>query len=175
MFQFQETEIDGVLLIIPQRFEDERGCFYETYVQEAMAKKGIDFPFLQMNRSVSRKGVLRGLHYQIPPQAKLVSVAKGRVFDVAVDLRQGSPTRGHHVHAVLDDLEGHMLYIPEGFAHGFLVLSEEAVFSYLCSVPYCPEGNRGVRWDDPELAIPWPEKPKLLSKKDGALPFFQEL
>ena len=136
MFQFQKTEIEGVLRILPQRFEDERGCFYETYVQEAMAREGIVFPSLQMNRSVSRRGVLRGLHYQVPSQAKLVSVAKGRVFDVAVDLRPGSPTRGQHVHAILDDQEGQMLYIPEGFAHGFLVLSEKAVFSYLCSVPY---------------------------------------
>ena len=174
MFRFEPMEIEGVWSICPERFDDARGCFFEVFVPDELEKIGIRFPFFQINRSVSRRGVLRGLHEQFPPQAKLVSVAKGRIFDVAADVRPGSPTYGRHVHAVLDGESGRMLYIPKGFVHGFLVLSEEAVVTYVCSAPYAPGRSGGVRWDDPTLNISWPEQPAVLSEKDRALPFLEQ-
>lgn len=156
-FTFTETAIGGVILIEPRVFGDERGYFMETYNKADFVEAGITCEFVQDNQSKSTKGVLRGLHYQRQyPQAKLVRVIKGEVFDVAVDLREGSPTYLRHIGVTLSSEQKNMLYIPKGFAHGFLVLSESAIFSYKCDEFYHPEDEGGIRWDDPALGIEWP-------------------
>jgi len=163
-----ETKLKGVLIIEPDVFGDERGYFMETYNLERYEKQGIKARFVQDNLSYSRKGVLRGLHYQHPhSQGKLVHVVKGEVFDVAVDIRIGSPTFGQWVGVVLSDLNKRQLYIPEGFAHGFLVMSDEALFAYKCTDFYHPEAEGGIIWNDPDLGIEWPEKNPVLSPKDA--------
>jgi dTDP-4-dehydrorhamnose 3,5-epimerase len=164
-----DTALPDVLLLKPRVFEDERGFFLEIYNQRTLASLGVRHPFVQDNHSCSRRGVVRGLHYQIAqPQAKLVRVTRGRVFDVMVDIRRGSPTFGGFVATELSADNKLMLYAPEGFAHGFLVLSEVAEFEYKCSDFYSPGSERGVVWDDPELAIPWPlgSLEPVLSAKD---------
>ncbi|MGB7565929.1 MAG: dTDP-4-dehydrorhamnose 3,5-epimerase [Prochlorococcaceae cyanobacterium] len=166
--------IPEVLLLKPQVFGDERGFFVETARQSALEEAGIP-PLLQHNQSRSGRGVLRGLHYQlVQTQGKLVRCARGSVFDVAVDVRRGSPSFGQSVGAVLDDVHHHQLWVPPGFAHGFLVLSELADFCYLCSDYYHPSSEQGIAWDDPELAIAWPPleaaAPLQLSAKDRANP-----
>ena len=171
--------IAGLLVIEPQVLGDERGYFIETYNQCDMAEAGLNMVFVQDNQSMSRRGVLRGLHYQINhPQGKLVRVIRGEVFDVAVDLRPGSPTRGQWHGELLSASNHKQLYIPEGFAHGFYVRSEEAEFCYKCTDFYHPGDEGGIRWNDPDIAVEWPLMdgvPVLLSDKDKAQPFFRDI
>jgi dTDP-4-dehydrorhamnose 3,5-epimerase len=152
----QETSLAGVLLLTPTIYRDNRGAFYETWNLRSMTEAGLPAHWVQDNFSVSKKNVLRGIHYQvIQPQGKLVRVVYGAVLDVAVDLRRGSPTFGKHVAAELTGENGQMLWIPEGFGHAFLVLSEDAGFAYKVTDYYSPAGERTIRWNDPDLAIPW--------------------
>lgn len=156
-FNFNVTRIDGVYIIEPKTFGDSRGYFMETYNKEQFCEAGLNMIFVQDNESKSSKGVLRGLHFQKKhSQGKLVRVTKGEVFDVAVDLRTGSPTYGQWEGVILSDENKKQFYIPEGFAHGFLVLSDEAVFNYKCTDLYSPEYDGGVMWNDPEINIEWP-------------------
>ena len=166
-----DTEIPGVCVLEPVVHGDHRGYFMETYSRRVMADIGIDIEFVQDNESRSRQGVLRGLHYQLgQPQAKLVRVTEGEVFDVAVDIRRGSPTFGKWVGALLSAENKRALLVPEGFAHGFCVVSETAQFAYKCSDYYAPAEERGVLWSDPALAIDWPlgGREPMLSEKDRA-------
>lgn len=170
--KFTPTAIPDVVLIEPTVFGDARGFFMETWNQEAFTRSGIDAVFVQDNHSASARWVLRGLHYQLKrTQGKLVRVVAGEVFDVAVDMRRSSPTFGKHVSAHLSADNKHMLWVPPGFAHGFLVLSERAEFVYKCTDFYDPGSERSLRWDDPALNIRWPlpagAKPEL-SRKDAA-------
>ena len=165
------TRIPAVLLIRPRVFGDDRGYFLETWQQRRFRDAGIDVTFVQDNLSRSTRGTLRGLHYQMPQeQGKLVSVVRGEVFDVAVDLRESSPTFGRWVATVLSDRNHEALWIPPGFAHGFLTLSETADFLYKCTDYYAPSCERSIRWDDPTLGIEWPAlgEPPILSPKDAA-------
>ena len=151
-FKFNETKIEGVYIIEPKVFGDNRGYFMETYNKEHFAEAGLTMNFVQDNESSSSKGVLRGLHFQTKhTQGKLVRVTEGEVFDVAVDLRKGSPTYGQWEGVVLSAENKKQFYIPEGFAHGFLVLSDHAIFNYKCTDFYCPEGEGGVLWNDPDI------------------------
>lgn len=173
---FEPTEIPEVILIKPRIFADERGYFAETYRKELFADHGITQDFVQDNISKSVKGTLRGLHYQIEqPQAKLVMATHGRILDVAVDIRKGSPTFGKYALAELSEENKHMLYIPEGFAHGFYVMSDYAVFQYKCGDYYNPNGERGVIWNDPDIGIPWPDGSRILSGKDEKLPTLSDM
>lgn len=156
-FIFMKTAIDGVIIVDVKSYGDARGYFMETYKKEDFVKGGIDVNFVQDNQSASLKGVLRGLHYQIHhPQSKLVRVVEGAVFDVAVDLRQGSATYGKWVGVELTAENRRQLFIPQGFAHGFLVLSERAVFCYKCDDVYHPNDEGGLMWNDPAIGIEWP-------------------
>ncbi|HEV2614076.1 MAG TPA: dTDP-4-dehydrorhamnose 3,5-epimerase [Gammaproteobacteria bacterium] len=171
--QIKPTLFPEVLLIKPRLFEDSRGFFYESFNQEQYKAGGITKNFVQDNISRSIKNTLRGMHYQIDkPQAKLVSVTSGEVFDVVVDIRKGSPTFGKWVGQILSDKNHCQLYIPEGFAHGFCVLSDTADFMYKCTDYYYPQGERGIRFDDPDVNIQWPiELSKaILSDKDKVYP-----
>ena len=168
-----ETALPGVLLIEPKVFGDERGFFLESWNAAAFAAAGIDAAFVQDNHSRSRRGVLRGLHYQIvEPQGKLVRVTQGAVFDVAVDMRRGSPHFGQWAGSELSADNHHMLWVPPGFAHGFVVLSDTADFLYKCTTPYAPVDERAVAWDDPAIGIDWPLGGTVptLSAKDAAAP-----
>ena len=166
-----KTELPGVVIIEPQVFDDPRGFFYESYNYQRYAEAGIDVEFVQDNHSRSTRGVLRGLHYQAPPgQAKLVRVALGEVYDVAVDVRWGSPTFGQWVGVSLSAENRRQLYIPVGYAHGFCVTSEVAEFLYKVTSYYAPELERGIAWDDPDLAIPWPAESPILSARDQKHP-----
>lgn len=173
------TTLPDVALVEPQVFGDSRGYFMETYNAREFERLGVGSGFVQDNQSGSRQGVLRGLHYQRGrPQAKLVRVVRGVVFDVAVDLRCGSSTFGHWAGEILSEQNRRMLFIPEGFAHGFYVLSPEAEFAYKCSEYYTPEEERGVIWNDPTLAITWPIPAgavPLLSGKDRLYPRLQDM
>ena len=168
------TDLEGVLIVEPKVFGDARGYFFETWRQDAYAAAGIDCQFVQDNESKSSFGVLRGLHWQAAPhtQAKLVRVVSGAVLDVAVDIRRNSPTFGRHVAIELSAANKRQLFIPRGFAHGFAVLSQEAIFAYKCDNLYHPEAERGMRFDDPALAIDWRVSPKEwnLSEKDKKHP-----
>lgn len=156
-FTFVPTPIEGVMVIETKSYGDHRGAFMETYKRPDFVAGGIDADFVQDNQSSSTKGVLRGLHFQIEhPQAKLVRVMHGRAFDVCVDLREGSPTWGSWFGVTLSDENRRQFFIPRGFAHGFLALSDEVVFSYKCDDVYHPNDEGGIRWDDPTLAIEWP-------------------
>jgi len=169
--QVHATAIPGVLLFEPRVFGDARGFFLETFHAGRYAEAGLRLPFVQDNWSRSARGTLRGLHFQWPhPQGKLVSVVSGAVWDVAVDVRRGSPTFGQHVGVELTADNKRQLWVPPGFAHGFCVLSESADFVYKCTALYEPQHDRGVRWNDPALAIPWPVEAPLLSQKDTAAP-----
>jgi dTDP-4-dehydrorhamnose 3,5-epimerase len=166
----QETSLPGVLLLTPRIFRDNRGAFLETWNLRAMADAGLPTNWVQDNFSVSRKNVLRGIHYQIgQPQGKLVRVAHGAVFDVAVDLRRASPGFGHHVAVELTADNGEMLWIPEGFGHAFLALSDAVGFAYKVTDYYSPAAERTILWNDADLAIPWPVDPAivLVSDKDN--------
>ena len=173
----RKTNIEGVVIIEPRVFGDARGYFFESYSARDFAEVA-DVQFVQDNESRSCYGVVRGLHFQRPPyaQAKLVRVVEGRVLDVAVDIRKGSPTYGHYVSAELS-AENHLqFFIPQGFAHGFAVLSETAVFQYKCDNFYHPEAEGAIAWDDPMLAIDWqvPADRVLLSDKDKNHPLFKD-
>lgn len=173
-FDFTETKINGLFVVKPKIYADKRGCFMETYNYEDFKAAGLDMVFIQENQSRSQKAVLRGLHFQKDyPQGKLVRVIKGEVFDVAVDLRRGSPTFKQWFGLVLSEENKLQLYIPEGFAHGFLVISSEAELSYKCSEYYHPEDEGGIIWNDPQLGIDWPLErinEIILSEKDKNLP-----
>ncbi|MCC4620676.1 dTDP-4-dehydrorhamnose 3,5-epimerase [Xanthomonas cassavae CFBP 4642] len=170
------TGLPGCLLIEPAVFGDGRGYFFESWNAERFAKHGLPASFVQSNVSSSSKGVLRGLHYQWPrPQGKLVSVLEGEVYDVAVDIRRGSPHFGQWVAALLSAENKRQFWIPEGFAHGFAVLSESALFSYLCTDVYIKEADASVRWDDAAIGIDWPITDPVLSAKDAAAPFLEDV
>lgn len=174
--EIHKTEINGVLIIDPRVFEDQRGFFMETYNHPRYAEAGIPPAFVQDNLSFSTRGTLRGLHFQINnPQAKLVQVLQGEVFDVAVDLRAGSPSFGRWTGALLSGANKRQFFIPGGFAHGFAVLSETALFAYKCSDVYHPEDEGGLLWSDPQLAIDWRVKSPVLSEKDTAMPLLADL
>ena len=171
----ESLALPGVLLIKPRHFRDARGQFLETWHDERYAAAGLPGPFVQDNVSVSLHGVLRGLHFQHPKsQGKLVTVLAGSVFDVAVDVRRGSPAHGRWIGHELTAESGHQLWIPPGFAHGFLVTSSEAVFSYKCTAYYSPSDERCVRWNDPAIGIRWPSDAPVLSDKDGVAPLLRE-
>ena len=174
-----ETEINGVKIIEPDVFGDSRGWFCETYNAERYRMVGIANVFVQDNESFSAKGVVRGLHWQAAPytQAKLMSVVHGSVWDVAVDIRKGSPTFGKHVAVTLSAENRKQLYIPRGFAHGFIVLEDDTLFSYKCDNLYCPEADRGMRFDDPALGIKWPALGVrlTLSAKDQKHPMLADI
>ena len=176
MFKFNETNIKNVYIIEPKLFGDNRGYFMETYNEDEFRKNGLNYNFVQDNQSKSKKGVLRGLHFQKKyPQAKLVRVLEGEVYDVAVDLRKDSPTYGKWVGVLLSSDNNKMLMIPRGFAHGFVVLSETAVFAYKCDEFYHPEDEGGIIWNDPEIGIEWPYDGKLiLSEKDKKHPLLRD-
>ena len=165
--KIRPTELDGVSIIEPAVFEDPRGYFLEIWQKSRYAANGIAADFVQDNVSVSAKGTLRGLHYQYPnAQAKLVQVLQGEVFDVVVDIRRGSPAFGRWTSVVLSEANKQQLFVPEGFAHGFCVMSEAATFLYKCSDYYAPRSEGGILWSDPDLAIAWPASKPLLSEKD---------
>lgn len=176
MMKFSETAIKGVYVIEPQVFGDDRGYFFESYRKNEFNSLGFNYDFVQDNQSKSCRGVLRGLHFQKKyPQAKLVRVVEGEVFDVAVDLRKNSPTYGKWIGVVLSSSNRKMLMIPRGFAHGFLVLSDTAIFSYKCDDYYHPEDEGGVLWNDPDINIEWPFVGNLiLSDKDKKHPKLSE-
>jgi dTDP-4-dehydrorhamnose 3,5-epimerase len=171
----EKLALPEVLLIKPRVFRDDRGHFVETWRDSTYWEKRIG-PFVQDNVSVSRRGVLRGLHFQHPHgQAKLVCTLRGRVFDVAVDVRLGSPTFGHWVSAELSDENSWQLYIPAGFAHGFMALSDNVVFTYKCSDYYAPEAERTARWNDPAIGVAWPESSPIIASKDASASLLSEL
>lgn len=176
-FTFEKTAIEGVYIITPKVYGDDRGYFMETYKKSDFAQVGITCDFLQDNQSKSRKGVLRGLHFQkTHPQAKLVRVIKGEVYDVAVDLRKGSATYGKYVGVLLSEENKKQFFVPRGFAHGFMVLSEEAEFVYKCDDLYHPEDEGGLIYNDKTVNIDWPEGfDVILSEKDKNFPTFENL
>jgi dTDP-4-dehydrorhamnose 3,5-epimerase len=169
--KIRRLRIPELALIEPQVFGDSRGSFFESWNRARYAEHGLDFDVVQSNVSRSQHGVLRGLHYQWPqPQGKLVWVLDGEVWDVAVDIRRGSPTFGQWEAATLNADNQRQLWIPPGFAHGFVVTSESATFCYLCTAPYDKAADASLRWDDPDLAIDWPVAKPVLSEKDARAP-----
>ena len=176
-FTFKRLEISDVILIEPQSFSDDRGFFLESFKESEFISNGINKKLVQDNISHSTRGVLRGLHFQKnpKPQAKLVTVIKGKIFDVAVDIRKNSPTYGKWVSQILSEEEHNLLYVPEGFAHGFCVLSEEADVYYKVSNEYSSEHEDGIVWNDPNLNISWPLTDVIVSDKDKQLPLLENL
>ncbi|MFK2904162.1 dTDP-4-dehydrorhamnose 3,5-epimerase [Dyella ginsengisoli] len=171
-----ETRLPGAVVIEPQVFGDARGFFYESYNEAKYREAGIDRCFVQSNVSRSARGVLRGLHYQWPnPQGKLVSVLEGEVFDVAVDIRRGSPTFGQWACVMLTAENHRHFWVPEGFAHGFCVLSEYATFIYQCTALYDARADAGIAWNDAEIGIDWPVSEPLLSGKDDKAPLLRDV
>jgi len=171
-----ETPLAGLLVIEPKVFGDERGFFLETWSRQRYQETGINVDFVQDNLSFSRRGVLRGLHFQNPqPQGKLVYVLQGEVFDVAVDIRKGSPTFGRWHGVVLSGENKRQFWVPAGFAHGFCVTSETALFAYKCTELYAPQHERSIRWDDPSLAIDWPITEPQVSDKDRLAPLLADI
>lgn len=170
--RIEELALPGLLLLTLPRHRDARGFLSEWSTPGLLAEAGISTPLVQLNRARSRRGVIRGLHYQIPPaaQGKLVGVVRGRILDVAVDLRPGSPTFGRHARVLLSGRVDSLLWIPPGFAHGYATLSSEADILYQLTAPWSPAHERGIRWDDPDLAIDWGIREPVLSPKDRALP-----
>ena len=171
------TRLPGVVIVEPKVFRDDRGYFLQTWSRDAYAAEGIPEVFAQDNLSSSSVGVLRGLHFQFPTgQGKLVSVVRGTVWDVAVDIRVGSPQFGQWVGETLSAEDGRQLYIPPGFAHGFVVIGDEpALFSYKCTEAYDPRGQCSILWDDPDLAIDWPSAAPILSPKDAEAPRLRDI
>ena len=168
-----KLRLEGLKLIKPKVFRDHRGFFLETFQHSLYEKLGLEGPFLQENHSYSRKGTIRGLHYQSTPgQAKLVRVAVGKIYDVAVDMRPESPTFGQWEAVTLDDQALHQFFIPVGFAHGFCVLSDEAHVLYKVSSLYDPQTEKGFRWDDPTINIAWPVDNPIVSERDQQAPYF---
>ena len=176
-FLFTKTAIEGVLIVTPQVHGDDRGFFMETYTKPAFESRGIRTEFVQHNHSRSVRGVIRGLHFQREPlaQAKLVRCTRGSVFDVAVDIRRGSPTYGQHLSLELSESAKDMLYIPRGFAHGFLTTSDIAEVEYIVDNPYSPSHEGGFIWNDPALGIPWPIRDPILSERDKLWPKLGDL
>ena len=171
-----ETSLPSVLILDPKVFGDARGFFYESYNKTSFHDAGIEATFIQSNVSRSARGVLRGLHYQWPnPQGKLVSVLEGEVYDVAVDVRHGSPTFGQAEGVMLTAENHRHFWIPEGFAHGFCVVSEFATFTYQCTALYDPKAESGIRWNDADLSIDWPISAPLLSDKDTKAPLLKDV
>lgn len=171
-----ETSLPGCIVFEPRVFGDDRGFFYESFNRDKLAQHGLSPAFVQGNVSSSARGVLRGLHYQWPrPQGKFVSVLEGEVWDVAVDIRRGSPTFGKWTAVMLSAENKRHFWIPEGFAHGFVALSDHALFTYLCTDTYDPAADANIRWDDPALAIDWPVANPLLSDKDAKAPFLADV
>lgn len=175
-FEFKKTEIEGVIVIQPKVFPDARGEFTEVYKYSDFAAAGIVDRFVQTNYSKSIKGVLRGMHYQIAPvsQAKLIRVSTGSVFDVAVDIRKNSATYGKWVGVTLTAELKNILYIPEGFAHGFCALEDDTQVIYNCSQEYSPEHERGIIWNDPTIGISWPIQNPMLAERDAAYPLLEK-
>ena len=177
-FEFKRLDIKDVVLVTPKVFGDSRGFFMEAYKKSDFFENGINIDFTQDNHSKSTKGVLRGLHYQAKPygQAKLVRCPKGKIFDVAVDIRPDSPTFKKWVGEILSEENKNMLFIPEGFAHGFIVLSDEAELLYKTGKEYAPASDRGIRWNDPEIGIDWGiDFEPLVSEKDSQQPFLKDI
>ncbi len=172
-----ETALPGVLLIAPTRYRDARGAFEETWHRARYTSEaGLPGDLVQDNVSLSKQGVLRGLHFQHPAgQGKLLSVLQGAVYDVVVDVRRGASTFGRWMGMTLSRADGRQLYVPEGFAHGFVVTSRAALFHYKCTAFYAPEHERSIRWDDPDLGIDWPVAAPVLSQKDAAAPRLRDL
>jgi dTDP-4-dehydrorhamnose 3,5-epimerase len=172
---FEYTEISGLVILTPDIFNDERGYFFESYSKKTLSQiLKIDLNFVQDNESYSTKGVIRGLHYQLPPyeQGKLVRVIKGAVKDIAVDIRENSPTYGRYFSIELNDINKKQIYIPPGFAHGFITLSENAILNYKCTNFFTKESERGILFNDPFLKIDWELQNLIVSEKDKKLPFF---
>lgn len=170
------TSLEGVILIIPPVFKDDRGFFMEVFQQKKYNDLGIERIFVQDNLSHSVKGTLRGLHFQVKqPQGKLVQVIRGEIFDVAVDIRHESPTFGKWTSVHLSSQNKHQLYVPEGFAHGFCVLSDSADVLYKCTDYYAPHDEGGILWSDPDIAITWPVKDPVLSPKDSRYPYLRDI
>jgi dTDP-4-dehydrorhamnose 3,5-epimerase len=170
------TELPGVLLVKPRVFGDKRGFFVESWSAKRYAEAGIPGPFVQDNLSGSQRGVLRGLHLQHPfGQGKLVGVISGEVFDIAVDVRRGSPTFGQWVGATLSGDNLHQIYIPPGFAHGFCTLRDDTLFSYKCTELYHAETELGIRWDDPDIGITWPVTAPVVSDRDARFPMLKDI
>ncbi len=174
--KIEKNAIEGLLVIKPDVFEDRRGYFFESYNEEKFKQHGIDVKFVQDNESKSGKGVLRGLHFQVPPyqQGKLVRVIKGAVLDVAVDLRKSSPTYGQWAAIELSEKNKWMYWIPAGFAHGFLTLEEDTIFFYKCTQVYNKESEGGILWNDPDLGIKWGISEPMVSEKDKVAMRFRE-
>ncbi len=175
--RIEETGFSGLRMIRPDVFQDHRGFFLESWNEKAFRKAGINTPFVQDNLSCSHRHVIRGFHFQVPPweQAKLVTVLNGTVLDVVVDLRRDQPTFGKHFKITLAASDHSMLYIPAGFAHGFMALEDHSLFAYKCSRFYQPGAEKSLRWNDPDLAIDWGVSDPVLSEKDKAAPLFREL
>ena len=174
-----ETALEGVVIVVPDIYSDERGYFYESFNTKSLAKLlGRDITFVQDNESLSHKGVIRGLHFQLPPhaQSKLVRVVRGSILDVVVDIRRGSPTFGNHIAVELSAENHHQLFIPRGFAHGFKVTEGDAILQYKCDNHYAPECEGTIRWDDPTLAIDWHTEPNkaVVSARDRAAKLLEE-
>ena len=174
-FTFKKLNIPEVILVEAKAFSDDRGFFMESYQESNFVENGINVKFVQDNFSHSTKGVLRGLHYQKDPksQAKLVTALRGEIFDVGVDMRKGSPTYGNWVGEILSEQNHRLLYVPEGFAHGFLVLSDEADVLYKVNEEYSPENERGIIWNDPEVNIKWPMEKPIVKDIDSQQPLFK--
>lgn len=174
--EIHDLALPGLKVLVPKIFEDHRGYFLESCRDEILKAAGIDCTFVQDNRAMSKKGTIRGMHFQNSPgQAKLVSVAKGKIYDVAVDIRKDSPTFGRWFAVFLDDIEHKSLFIPAGFAHGYCVLSDEAIVTYKVSNYYDPKEERGFRYDDPEVAISWPIAHVVVSDRDLASPSLRKV
>jgi dTDP-4-dehydrorhamnose 3,5-epimerase len=176
--EFEPTRLPDVLLVKPAVFGDARGFFFESWQRQSFAAAGLDLTFVQDNHSHSTRHTLRGLHYQTPqPQGKLVRVSRGEVFDVAVDMRRSSPRFGQWVGVRLSEANHHMLWVPPGFAHGYLALSDEVDFLYKCTDYYAPQYERVIHWNDPDLGVDWPlppERAPVVSKRDAAAPLLRE-
>ena len=176
MIKTINTRLEGVIVFEPKVFQDNRGMFFESYSRKNYQEAGVREEFVQDNHSVSQRGTLRGLHYQAGKgQAKLVRVTQGEVFDVVVDIRKESPTFGQWEGIIISAENFKQVYIPAGFAHGFYVMSQRAEFLYKCSEYYSPKEERGVCWNDPDIAIDWPDGNPILSDKDKCLPFLREI
>ncbi len=175
-FKFDKLDLDGVVQITPRIFYDERGYFLESFKASDFSQNGIDVEFLQDNHSLSQKGVLRGLHYQLPPKAqgKLVKVVSGVVWDVAVDIRKHSPNFKKWIAVELSGEKNNMLYIPPGFAHGFVAMTDNVNLLYKCTNEYSQINDSGIRWDDPEIGIDWPDNQMIISEKDRNLPLLKD-
>ena len=176
-FTFKRLSIPDVILVQPKSFSDDRGFFLESFKESDFVSNGINIRFVQDNISHSVSGVIRGLHFQKNPkaQAKLVTALKGEIFDVVIDIRKGSPTYGKWVGEILSDKDHKLLYVPEGFAHGFCVLSKEAYVYYKVSNEYSPEHEQGIIWNDPKLNIDWPISKPIVSGDDNKLPLFENI